>query len=101
MSAPAGDGINDYIKPLDYSLQYATIDNAIAICYKLGKGALMAKVDLKNAFRLCPVRPEDWHLLGIYWHDNFYIDKCLPFRLRSAPFLFNMVADALHWILQH
>ena len=35
------------------------------------------------------------------WCDNFYIDKCLPFGLRSAPFLFNMVADALHWILQH
>ena len=101
LSAPAGDSINDYIEPLDYSLQYATIDNAIAICYKLGKGALMAKVDLKNAFRLCPVRPEDWHLLGIYWRNNFYIDKCLPFGLRSAPFLFNMVADALHWILQH
>ena len=50
LSAPAGDSINDYIEPFDYSLQYATIDNAIAICYKLGKGALMAKVDLKNAF---------------------------------------------------
>ena len=43
LSAPAGDSINDYIEPLDYSLQYATIDNAIAICYKLGKGAVMAK----------------------------------------------------------
>ena len=61
----------------------------------------MAKVDLKNAFRLCPVRPKDWHLLGIYWHDSFYIDKCFPYGLRSAPFLFNMIADALHWILQH
>ena len=27
------------------------------------------------------------------------MDKCLPFGLRSAPFLFNMVADALQWIL--
>ena len=101
MSAPAGDSINEYIKPLDYSLQYATIDNAIAICSKLGKRALMAKVDFKNAFRLCPVKPEDWHLLDIYWHDNFYMDKCLPFGLRSAPFLFNMRADDLHWILLH
>ena len=61
----------------------------------------MAKVDLKNAFRLCPVRPVDWHLLGIHWRDRFYVDKCLPFILRSAPFLFNMVADALQWILEH
>ena len=27
------------------------------------------------------------------------MDKCLLFGLRSAPFLFNMVADALEWIL--
>ena len=26
---------------------------------------------------------------------------CLPFRLRSAPFLFNKLADAIHWSLQH
>ena len=61
----------------------------------------MAKVDLKNAFRLCPVRREDWHLLGIHWRNSYYIDKCLPFGLRSAPYLFNMVADALEWILVH
>ena len=101
LSAPAGDSINDYIEPLDFSLQYSTIDDAIAICHRLGRGALMAKVDLKNAFRLCPVRPADWHLLGIHWRDRFYVDKCLPFGLRSAPFLFNMVADALQWILEH
>ena len=101
LSAPTGDSINDYIEPLDFSLQYSTIDDAIAICHTLGKGALMAKVDLKNAFRLCPVRPEDWHLLGIHWRDRFYVDKCLPFGLRSAPFLFNMVADSLHWILEN
>ena len=61
----------------------------------------MAKVDLKNAFRLCPVRPADWHLLGIHWRERYYVDKCLPFGLRSAPFLFNMVADALQWILEN
>ena len=32
------------------------------LCHEVGPGALLAKVDLKNAFRLCPVRPEDWHL---------------------------------------
>ena len=58
-------------------------------------GALMAKVDLKNAFRLCPVRQEDCHLLGIHWHGKFFVDKCLPFGLQWAPYLFNMVADVL------
>ena len=61
----------------------------------------MAKIDLKNAFRLVPVRPKDWNPLGIQWQDQFYIDICLPFGLRSAPFLFNQLADAIHWSLQH
>ena len=61
----------------------------------------MSKVDLKNAFRLCPVHPDDWHLLGIHWRGHYYVDKCLPFGLRSAPYLFNMVANAVQWILSH
>ena len=28
-----------------------------------------------------------------------YVDTSLPFGLRSAPKIFNAVADALHWIL--
>ena len=62
---------------------------------------MLSKIDLKDAFRLIPVRPADWNLLGIYWKQNFYIDTCLPFGLRSAPYLFNRFSHALHWILEH
>ena len=101
LSAPVGTSINDYIDPIDYSLHYNTTDDAINILHMLGPNALMAKVDLKNAFRLCPVHPADWPLLGIHWRNMYYINKCLPFGLRSAPFLFNMVADSIQWILHH
>ena len=47
----------------------------------------LSKIDLKDTFRLIPVGPEDWNLLGIQWHQRFYVDTCLPFGLRSAPFL--------------
>ena len=85
----------------DYSIQYTSVDDAIRLCQTLGKGTLMAKVDLKNAFWLCPVHREDWHLLGICWRNQFFIDKCLPFGLRSVPHLFNMVAAAMERILKH
>lgn len=101
LSAPHGSSINDFIDPESYSLSYCTIDDAIAIVTKLGPGTLMGKIDLKNAFRLCPVSKEDWPLLGIYWRGNYYIDKCLPFGLRSAPYLFNLLASGLEWILIH
>jgi hypothetical protein len=68
------------------------------MCQELGSGAMMAKVDLKNALRF---RREDWHLLRVYRHSRFYIDRCLPFGLRSASYLFNLVAEALEWIIKH
>ena len=101
LSAPIGQSINDHISKEQYSLQYASVDDAIQILTNLGKGALMAKVDLKSAFRVVPVHPTDWELLGMFWRNAFYIDTCLPFGLRSAPFLFNQYAEALQWILKN
>ena len=103
ISAPTGSSINDFIDANTYTLTftYCTVDDAYTIINKLGQGALLSKIDLKNAFRLMPVRQEDWNLLGIHWKSKYYIDTCLPFGLRSAPFLFNRLADAIHWILQN
>ena len=101
LSAPAGLSVNDYISQEDFSLQYHTIDDAVSILVRLGPGALMAKADLKSAFRLCPVHPLDWPLLGICWRQQYFVDKCLPFGLRSSPFLFNQLADALQWCLSY
>ena len=62
----------------------------------LGRGALLAKVDIEAAYRLIPVHPQDRVLQGIHMT---YIDPMLPFGLRSAPKIFNTVADGLHWHL--
>ena len=53
--------------------------------------------DIKAAYRIVPVHPEDRHLLAMRWQGGIYIDTALPFGLRSAPKLFNAVADALEW----
>jgi hypothetical protein len=34
------------------------------------------------------------------WNDHYYNENCLPFGLSTAPILFNLFAEALHWILQ-
>ena len=91
LSYPEGDSINDHIPKDPYSLQYVRVDDAIRILKSLGPGSFMAKTDLKSAFRLIPVHPDHWHLLGIHWQSQYYIDLYLPFGLRSAPFLFNQL----------
>ena len=100
LSAPEGTSVNDGITKEEYSLKYITIDNAISKIMRLGRGTLLAKFDIRRAFRLCPVHPDDWHLLGVKWQNQLYYDRVLPFGLRSSPFIFNEVADALQWICQ-
>ena len=99
LSAPFVSSVNDHISKEDFTLKYSTVDNAVAILQRLGSSAAMAKIDVKHAFRLCLVRRDDWDLLGAHWNGRFYVDKRLPFGLRSEPFLFNRLADSLRWIL--
>ncbi len=67
---------------------------------KLGRGTLLAKVDIQNAYRNIPVHPDDRWLLGMSWRGEIFIDTVLPFGLRSAPKIFNAVADALEWVVR-
>lgn len=96
----SGDSsINHYISSEDFSLQYITIDKAISQIQNLGQFTFMGKTDIESAFRIFPVHKEDWELLGMFWKGYYYFDKVLPFGLRSAPFLFNQLSDAVEWVL--
>ena len=66
----------------------------------LGKGALLAKVDIKSAYQLIPVHPNDRPLLAMQWNGGVFVDSMLPFGLRSAPRIFTAVADGLVWIIR-
>ena len=78
-----------------------TIDNAILSILKSERSTMLAKIDIKSTFRLLPAHPADRHLLGMKWRGNVYIDHCIPFGLRSAPKLFNILADFLAWIMEN
>lgn len=58
----------------------------------------LAKMDIKQAFRLVPVHLADRRLLDIQWQVAVYVDKCLPFGLCSTPILFSM--DTIEGMLQ-
>ena len=62
------------------------MDEAVQRFSESGKGSLLAKVDIESAYRLIPVH-------GMSWRGNLYADASLPFGLRSAPKIFNAVAD--------
>ena len=79
LSHPPGCSVNDGIEP--------------ALCS-------LAKTDVESAYHLIPVHPEDRWLQAVEWQGSYYVDPMLPFGLRSAPTIFNAVADALEWCLR-
>ena len=69
------------------------------IVRSLGQDTQLIKLDLKNAYRMVPTHPADYTLLGIKWRGKTYIDRALPFGLRSSPKIFNALADFIAWVL--
>ena len=99
LSHPHGLSINDGVNSALCSLSYASVDDAVELALEAGRGALLAKLDVQSAYRNVPVHPEDQPLLGMEWRGDVFVDAALPFGLRSAPKIFNAVADALEWIV--
>ena len=88
LSYPDGNSINCYIPKHFYSVQYQSVDTAIRFIQQLGKGALLAKTDLENAYKQVPIHPDDFELLGFMVDGKFYYDKTLPFGLSYSCNLF-------------
>ena len=99
LSFPHGHSVNDGIDSDLCSLRYSTVDEVAYPVADLGRGALLAKIDIESAYRLIPVHPLDRPLLAMQWEGSIFVDPMLPFGLRSAPKIFNAVADALAWHL--
>ena len=100
LSHPAGSSVNDGIDPELCTLRYTSVDEAIRRVLQEGRATELAKLDLQSAYRMVPVDPVDRLLLGMVWRDELYVDAALPFGLRSAPKIFNAIADALQWIME-
>ncbi|XP_078333005.1 uncharacterized protein LOC144625574 [Crassostrea virginica] len=101
LSFPEGDSINSNIPKEMTAVSYQSIDTAISLIKQVGKGALLAKTDLENAYKQIPIHPNDFELLGFQIAGLFYYDKTLPFGLSYACQLFEKFSSALQWILEN
>ena len=92
--------MNDGISRDLFSVAYRKVDDIIDGIMLFGRGALLAKFDMKSACRIVPVHPDDRYLLGMQWRGKDIIDMALPFDLPSAPYIFSLVAELAEWILK-
>ena len=71
-----------------------SIGYLLSLVLEAGKRSTLVKADIKEAYSMLPIHPEDQGLLGIQWEGEFYTDKVLLFGLCSVPKIFTAVADA-------
>ena len=101
LSLPSSNSVNSFIEDHNASVQYETFDNVITLVIQAGYGALLAKADILEAFRIIPVRPEDYHLLGFKIGALYYYDKVLPMGCRSSCQIFESFSKCLQWVIKN
>jgi len=77
--------VNDAIELALCSLKYITVEQVAKKAVLLGKGSLMAKIDIKSAYRLIPVSPADQHYLGMLWKGISMLMPSYHFVLDPLP----------------
>ena len=92
-----GMNVNDVINTRLCSLSYCGVEDAAREVARQGCNTVLVKVDVKRAYRVLPVHPEDRWLLGMHWEGALYVDITLSFGLRSSPNLFTALVE---WILK-
>ncbi|XP_066463235.1 uncharacterized protein [Eleutherodactylus coqui] len=100
LSYPSGESVNDGISKEQAAVSYASFDCAVELVRQAGRGAWLAKADIESAFRLLPVHPQCFHLLGCSIEGQFFVDMCLPMGCSISCFYFDVFSSFLEWMLR-
>ena len=73
LSSPTGESVNDGISRELSSLSYTSVDVVVEHILTLGRGSMLAKMNIKQAYRMIPVRPQDRPLLGMKWQGQVFV----------------------------
>ena len=92
--------INANIPQTAKKVHYATVGNAIQILLHLPHSSYTAKTDIADAYRLIPIRPEDFPKLGIFFDGSYYYDKSLPQGCASLCKIFETLSTAIQAIFK-
>ncbi|XP_053159366.1 uncharacterized protein LOC128347977 isoform X1 [Hemicordylus capensis] len=100
LSYPRGGSVNDGIPEHLCSVHYTSFDAAVHMVRSQGVGALMAKCDIESAFRLLPVHPNDFDLLGFSFAGQYYFDRALPMGCSISCAAFEAFSTFLEWAIR-
>lgn len=72
LSVPDGASTNDGVNKEACSLSYTSVDYTAVSVVPMGQNTQLAKMDIKQAYRMIPVHPCNCHLLGMRWRDGVH-----------------------------
>ena len=98
LSWPLGASVNAGIDKTTYlgsifSLTFPTVDDITSQLKRLGRGALLYKIDVSRAFCHVKIDPGDYDLLGLD------VDTWVPFGMRHGSQIFQRISDAVRYIM--
>ena len=67
-------------------MEYEDYDYFISLLTSVGTGCFISKADIESAFRIIPVHPTSYHLLGFAFDGDYYFDVFqwdAPLRAKS------------------
>ena len=80
LSFPSGFSVNDGMPDSEAHVKFSSVDDAIDMIIRCGRGCLMAKFDIKAAHRILPIHPEDRFLFGMKWQGKNFLLTLPCFR---------------------
>lgn len=99
LSFSKGQAVNDRIPNHLTLVSYKDFDHVASLIVSQGVGCLIAKVDIKSAFRVLPIHPDSVHLFGFYFEGSYYMDKCLPMGSSISCAFFECFSSAIRDVL--
>jgi len=98
LSFPRRGGTSVNSRLLEAPCQYIQFDSVLQTIADIGPPCLLAKIDIKDAFRLLRVIPEDQYNLGIQFMGFYFYERCIPFGIHPGPSFFEEFATAVEKI---
>ena len=101
LSYPKNEGtsVNAFIPRSYCTVQYEDFDVVADLIVKNGPGCFVGKIDIESAFRIIPIHPSDYWLLGMKYGDKIYFDKRLPMGASISCSTFEELSRSIQWIL--
>ena len=93
--------INGGIEDEHKSVSCSSVAQAIKLVMQKPKDSVTRKTDIKDALKIIPVHPDEYHKLGLKFGGKYYYDVTLPMGGASSCQIFEDFSTALQAISEH